>query len=98
MGNTRVIMFQVPIPMSHVVAQLDQLTMKSSIVRSARQGIPPTTRAILERGAPEATTVHGWLKSIRAHKNVSFLEISDGTSSTSLQAVVKGQLLQELDG
>ncbi|WWC70830.1 asparagine-tRNA ligase [Kwoniella pini CBS 10737] len=35
--------------------------------------------------------VNGWIKSIRTHKNVSFLEINDGTSGTSLQAVLKGK-------
>jgi asparaginyl-tRNA synthetase len=33
--------------------------------------------------------VHGWVKTIRHHKNVSFVEISDGTSAESLQAVIK---------
>jgi hypothetical protein len=37
------------------------------------------------------TTVHGWLKSVRKHKNVVFAEITDGTSPEGVQAVFKGK-------
>ncbi|WWC88620.1 asparagine-tRNA ligase [Kwoniella dendrophila CBS 6074] len=36
-------------------------------------------------------TVNGWIKSIRTHKNVSFVEVNDGSSGRSLQAVLKGK-------
>ncbi|WVR06395.1 asparagine-tRNA ligase [Kwoniella sp. DSM 27419] len=35
--------------------------------------------------------VNGWIKSIRTHKNVSFLEINDGSASQGVQAVLKGK-------
>ncbi|KAK4684204.1 hypothetical protein P7C73_g5992, partial [Tremellales sp. Uapishka_1] len=42
------------------------------------------------------TTVNGWIKSVRAHKNVSFAQIDDGTTGESLQAVLKGDLAKDL--
>jgi asparaginyl-tRNA synthetase len=72
--------------------------MRSTAFRAAGAGLPPTTRAILASAPKGNTTVHGWLKSIRVHKNVSFLEISDGTTSESVQAVVKGPLLEDMEG
>lgn len=68
--------------------------MRSSLVHF--KNLSPTLRQILHRaasnGPPEtATTIQGWIKSIRAHKSVAFLEISDGTTSETLQAVIKGK-------
>lgn len=40
------------------------------------------------REAEENQTVCGWIRSYRHHKNISFLNISDGTTSTNLQVVV----------
>ncbi|WVN85099.1 asparagine-tRNA ligase [Cryptococcus depauperatus CBS 7841] len=34
--------------------------------------------------------VKAWIKSIRAHKNVAFIELNDGSSAESLQGVLKG--------
>lgn len=72
--------------------------MRATISRSTRLGIPRTIRAVLDEPSSSTTTVHGWLRSIRAHKNVSFLEISDGSSSRNLQAVVKGSPMKDLEG
>ncbi|KAG7580122.1 hypothetical protein FFLO_00093 [Filobasidium floriforme] len=72
--------------------------MQATISRSTRLGIPRTIRAVLDEPSSSITTVQGWLRSIRAHKNVSFLEISDGSSSRNLQAVVKGSPMKDLEG
>ncbi|KAJ9097553.1 hypothetical protein QFC19_006727 [Naganishia cerealis] len=60
--------------------------------------LPPTLRHLLSRPSSDGirttatvTTVQGWIKSIRAHKNVAFIEVSDGTTSETLQAVLKGK-------
>lgn len=50
--------------------------------------IPQTVRGVLADPQP-TTSVHGWIRSVRAHKNVSFAEIDDG-SGVSVQAVLKG--------
>lgn len=57
--------------------------------------LPPTIRQILstysKTGPPEhtsaVTTVHGWIKSVRRQKNVSFAVVNDGTTLQGLQAV-----------
>jgi asparaginyl-tRNA synthetase len=43
----------------------------------------------------EVVRVKGWVKSVRAHKNVSFAAIADGSTSEVLQAVFKGQNISE---
>ncbi|KAJ9123706.1 hypothetical protein QFC24_003480 [Naganishia onofrii] len=68
--------------------------MRVSVPRSAN--LPPTLRQLLSnppttQPAATSTTVQGWIKSIRAHKNVAFIEVSDGTTSDTLQAVLKGK-------
>jgi hypothetical protein len=53
--------------------------------------LPPTLRALLaDPPLSTSLTVNGWLKSVRAHKNVAFAELSDG-SGGGLQAVWKGK-------
>lgn len=63
--------------------------------------VPATIRAQLAAGPsvaegataacrPPVTEVHGWLRSVRAHKNVAFAEVDDGTGAT-VQAVLKGK-------
>jgi hypothetical protein len=53
--------------------------------------LPPTLRALLaDPPLSTSLTVNGWLKSVRAHKNVAFGEVSDG-SGGGLQAVWKGK-------
>ncbi|WWD18545.1 asparagine-tRNA ligase [Kwoniella shandongensis] len=39
----------------------------------------------------DEVTINGWIKSIRTHKNVSFVEVNDGSSSEGVQAVLKGK-------
>ncbi|KAJ9107327.1 hypothetical protein QFC21_000777 [Naganishia friedmannii] len=70
--------------------------MRVTLPRSAN--LPPTLRQLLSNPPTDAshttassTTVQGWIKSIRAHKNVAFIEVSDGTTSDTLQAVLKGK-------
>ena len=55
---------------------------------AARLG--PTLRTLLASPTAVDSTVkvEGWLRSVRAHKNVVFGEVDDGTSR--LQAVFKG--------
>lgn len=55
--------------------------------------LPRTVRAVLADAAdaaePTQATVHGWVRSVRAHKRVAFAEIDDG-SGAGVQAVFKG--------
>ncbi|ODN81801.1 asparagine-tRNA ligase [Cryptococcus amylolentus CBS 6039] len=68
--------------------------------------LPPTIRSLLaaRRAAPSTSSssespsqesqqieVNGWIKSVRGHRNVSFVELNDGSTSESLQAVLKGK-------
>jgi asparaginyl-tRNA synthetase len=54
-------------------------------------------RALLDGAGPSSVAdspagraqVHGWLRSVRAHKNVAFLEVDDGTGR--VQGVLKGK-------
>ena len=66
--------------------------------------LPPTIRQLLRSPLPlnlpksTATTVSGWIKSIRKQKNVSFAVITDGSSTKGLQAVlVKGDRADDED-
>ncbi|KAF8654697.1 hypothetical protein AX16_003448 [Volvariella volvacea WC 439] len=60
--------------------------------------LPPTIRQLLSPrpgGAEAATTeeritVHGWVKSVRKQKNVSFAVITDGSTAKGLQTVFVG--------
>jgi len=57
--------------------------------------LPPNARVkdILARpAAGGSVVVHGWLKTARHGKGVSFLEISDGSSFAGIQAVVEPSL------
>lgn len=38
--------------------------------------------------APSVVTVHGWIRSVRRMKNVSFAHIADGSTTMPLQAVL----------
>jgi len=55
--------------------------------------LPPTIKELLGKPPPEEngysvpTTVHGWIKSVRRQKKVSFAVINDGTTLKGLQAV-----------
>lgn len=58
--------------------------------------LPPTIKQILsftpstshrQHDHDTSTTVHGWIKSVRRQKNVSFAIVNDGTTLKGLQAV-----------
>lgn len=57
---------------------------------ASRFSLAPTIRQLLERppATDNATTVSGWIKSIRKQKNVSFAVITDGSSAKGIQAVL----------
>lgn len=58
--------------------------------RRILKALPQTIRSVLSDGPSEsAQTVHGWVRSVRAHKNVAFAEVDDGTGR--IQAVLKGK-------
>lgn len=70
-------------------------------IRQKLPSIPATIRSQLASGPsitegatascrPAVTEVNGWIRSVRAHKNVAFAEIDDGTGG-SIQAVLKGK-------
>lgn len=66
----------------------------ASSASANRFALPPSIRQLLA-DPPQAqatTSVSGWIKSIRKQKNVSFAVLTDGSSTTGLQAVlVKGK-------
>ncbi|KAF8887593.1 hypothetical protein BD779DRAFT_1527113 [Infundibulicybe gibba] len=52
--------------------------------------LPPTIKQLIKSAhttETDAIAVHGWVKSIRRQKNVSFAVVTDGSSSMGLQAV-----------
>lgn len=68
--------------------------MRSSLPRLKE--LAPSLRQIFHQattnGPSETSTIiQGWIKSIRAHKRVAFIEITDGTTSETLQAVIKNK-------
>lgn len=69
--------------------------MRSSLPRLKE--LAPSLRQIFHQattnGPSESLTIiQGWIKSIRAHKRVAFVEITDGTTSETLQAVIKSKV------
>ncbi|WWC62652.1 uncharacterized protein I303_105249 [Kwoniella dejecticola CBS 10117] len=68
-------------------------TLRSVLTAAQNQlGAPSTSPSASSSsaGRTDSITVNGWIKSIRTHKNVSFLEVNDG-SGASIQAVLKGK-------
>ncbi|KIR24966.1 asparagine-tRNA ligase [Cryptococcus deuterogattii LA55] len=59
--------------------------------RSTLPSISSTTHLETTPCVNEPVEVNGWIKSVRAHKNVAFLEVSDGTTGENVQAVLKGK-------
>lgn len=41
--------------------------------------------------ASQVVTVHGWIRSVRRMKNVSFVHVADGSTTMPLQAVLTGE-------
>lgn len=69
--------------------------MRPTRALARANALTPTVRAALASASatadagPSEATVNGWVRSVRAHKNVSFAEVDDG-SGDSVQAVLKG--------
>ncbi|KAF8492117.1 hypothetical protein JB92DRAFT_3085038 [Gautieria morchelliformis] len=69
--------------------------MTANAPYSLLAALPPTIKQVLssysKKGHHEhehaITTVHGWIKSVRRQKNVSFAVVNDGTTLKGLQAV-----------
>lgn len=73
-------------------------TVASLLVRSS--GIPNTHHVDHDIGVTESSgdhdtsqlvTVHGWVRSVRRMKNVSFVHVTDGSTTMPLQAVLTGE-------
>ncbi|WOO76735.1 putative asparagine--tRNA ligase, mitochondrial [Vanrija pseudolonga] len=70
--------------------------MRPTRALARANALTPTVRAALASAAatadagPSQATVNGWVRSVRAHKNVAFAEVDDG-SGDSVQAVLKGR-------
>ena len=68
--------------------------MRASIIKwsSKRASSLPTTVKQLLASAPQNDiNVSGWIKSIRQQKRVAFAELTDGSTSDSLQVVLDPQ-------
>jgi hypothetical protein len=65
----------------------------SAAAHPASFRLPPTIKQLLSASGSEssATSVTGWIKSIRKQKNITFAVVSDGTTPEGLQAVVLKQ-------
>ena len=58
-----------------------------------------SVRGLLARDAPGGqVTVQGWLRTARHSKNVSFLEVSDGSCFAGIQAVAEPSLPNYAEG
>lgn len=65
-----------------------------SLLSSRRSTLPSISSTVhLETAscANEPVEINGWIKSVRAHKNVAFVEMSDGSTGENIQAVLKGK-------
>src|SRR2546421_10684322 len=47
------------------------------------------TRSLLKRSPGEIVTARGWVKTRRDSKNVHFVQLNDGSSTTDLQVVLE---------
>lgn len=53
-------------------------------------------KEILENGKLDsAVIIRGWVRTKRQSKNVTFINISDGTTIHTIQAVVEGETISE---
>lgn len=65
---------------------------------AVRRAFPPTIRQLLApgyAGERSGIQVNGWIKSVRRQKNVEFAVVSDGSSTSGLQAVFKKGVVPE---
>ena len=62
--------------------------------------LPLTIRQILASGKDIATNVHvhGWVKSVRRQKNVTFAVVNDGSCALGLQTVLSNNLNANFHG
>ncbi|WVW84751.1 asparagine-tRNA ligase [Kwoniella bestiolae CBS 10118] len=81
-------MRRTPVRLSNLPPTLRSV-LSAAQVQTPAQAQPSTSKSSSEDA--KQTTVNGWIKSIRSHKNVSFAEINDGSTGKSLQAVLKGK-------
>lgn len=49
------------------------------------------TKSSSDHDTSQVVTVHGWVRSVRRMKNVSFVHVADGSTTTPLQAVLTGE-------
>lgn len=49
------------------------------------------TKSSSDHDTSQVVTVHGWIRSVRRMKNVSFVHVADGSTTTPLQAVLTGE-------
>lgn len=57
--------------------------------------LPPTIREQLNRGPRTGVRIHAWVRSKRTSKNVSFLQLNDGSCLQGIQAVFEGEALRD---
>ena len=62
--------------------------------------LPLTIRQILASGKDTATKVHvhGWVKSVRRQKNITFAVVNDGSCASGLQTVLSNSLNANFHG
>lgn len=63
--------------------------------------LPLTIRQILASGQDSASKVHdihGWIKSVRRQKNVTFAVVNDGSCASGLQTVLNNSLNANFHG
>ena len=53
------------------------------------------TRSLLKRSPGETVTARGWVKTRRDSKNVHFIQLNDGSSTTDLQVVLDAGIVPE---
>lgn len=85
--------------MQHSCLFSQQHSLRSSQTPSPSSETPKTVAGFLQWTPAEAVpgvVVHGFIRSVRNMKKYSFITLSDGSSLTSLQAVVSVKLLEEL--
>ena len=41
---------------------------------------------------PQPVVLHGWVRTVRIQKHVAFVEVTDGSTTTGLQAVMEPEL------
>lgn len=50
--------------------------------------LPDTLRDVLSLPTASSVTAFGWVKSIRRHKNISFISMNDGSAEKDVQLVI----------